>query len=119
MSQHPNKPERPVLLVATPGPEGVDPLGGELGHRRGAGQLELPLLPEHFIVYGMIIPLSRMIHARFRKQSFLWPCERTVTEFQLPDGAFLASCGPPLMPVITRDTHFNDLMGSSETETNG
>merc|ERR1719221_1862426 len=73
------EPERPVLLVATPGPEGVDPLGGELGHRRGAGQLELPLLP---------------------------------------DGAFLASCGPPLMPVITRDTHFNDLMGSSLVEVN-
>ena len=57
--QHPNKPERPVLLVATPGPEGVDPLGGELGHRRGAGQLELPLLPEYFIVDGMIFPFSR------------------------------------------------------------
>ena len=51
VSQHPNKPERPVLLVATPGPEGVDPLGGELGHRRGAGQLKLPLLPEYFIVH--------------------------------------------------------------------
>ena len=44
-----NEPECPVLLVATPGPEGVDPLGGELGHRRGAGQLELPLLPEQNI----------------------------------------------------------------------
>merc|ERR1719270_170364 len=73
------EPERPVLLVATPGSEGVDPLGGELGHRRGAGQLKLPLLP---------------------------------------NGAFLASCGPPLMPVITRDTHFNDLMGSSLVEVN-
>ena len=57
MSQHPNKPERPVLLVATPGSEGVDPLGGELGHRRGAGQLKLPLLPEYFIVDGMIFLL--------------------------------------------------------------
>ena len=41
-----SSPECPVLLVATPGPEGVDPLGSELGHRRGASQLELPLLPE-------------------------------------------------------------------------
>merc|ERR1719382_1329360 len=73
------QPECPVLLVATPGPEGVDPLGSELGHRCGASQLELPLLP---------------------------------------DGAFLASCGPPLMPVVTRDTHFNDLMGSSLVEVN-
>ena len=40
------QPECPVLLVATPGPEGVDALGSELGHRRGAGQLELPLLPQ-------------------------------------------------------------------------
>ena len=57
MSRHLNKPERPILLVTTPGPEGVDPLGGELGHRRGAGQLKLPLLPEYFIVDGMIFLL--------------------------------------------------------------
>ena len=53
-----NEPECPVLLVATPGPEGVDPLGGELGHRRGAGQLELPLLPDDvmlFILYLMFV----------------------------------------------------------------
>ena len=89
-------PECPVLLVATPGPEGVDPLGGELGHRRGAGQLELPLLPE------------QNINDQFR----LAGSEREI----LPDGAFLASCGPPLMPVVTRDTHFNDLMGPSEIQ---
>ena len=71
-SQHSNEPERPVLLVATPGPEGVDPLGGELGHRRGAGQLEFPLLPGHFVVDGMIFPLSRMfpITHVFRNQIF-------------------------------------------------
>ena len=40
------KPECPVLLVATPDPEGVDPLGGQLGHGSGSGQLELPLLPD-------------------------------------------------------------------------
>ena len=45
-----NEPECPVLLVATPGPEGVDPLGSELGHRRGASQLELPLLPEQITI---------------------------------------------------------------------
>merc|ERR1719414_134847 len=73
------EPECPVLLVATPGPDGVDPLGSQLSHRWGASQLKLPLLP---------------------------------------DGASLASCGPPLMPVITRDTHFNDLMGSSLVEVN-
>ena len=39
-------PECPVLLVATPGPEGVNPLGSQLGHRSGAGQLKIPLLPE-------------------------------------------------------------------------
>ena len=53
------QPECPVLLVATPGPEGVDPLGSELGHRRGASQLELPLLPEQidykkFKISGML-----------------------------------------------------------------
>ena len=77
MSQHPNKPERPVLLVATPGPEGVDPLGGELGHRRGAGQLKLPLLPEYFIVDGMIFPIQRMFPIT-HKQRFLRHCKRTV-----------------------------------------
>ena len=40
------EPEGPVLLVAAPDPQGVDPLGGELGHRGGPGQLELPLLPD-------------------------------------------------------------------------
>ena len=40
------EPEGTVLLVAAPHPQGVDPLGGELGHRGGPGQLELPLLPD-------------------------------------------------------------------------
>ena len=96
------QPECPVLLVATPGPEGVDPLGGELGHRRGAGQLELPLLPE------------QNINDQFKE--CLAGSEQHLKREILPDGAFLASCGPPLMPVVTRDTHFNDLMGSSEIQ---
>ena len=95
-------PECPVFLVATPGPEGVDPLGGELGHRRGAGQLELPLLPE------------QNINDQFKE--CLAGSEQHLKREILPDGAFLASCGPPLMPVVTRDTHFNDLMGSSEIQ---
>jgi len=56
------KPESSVLLVSSPDPEGVDPLGGQLGHGSRPGQLELPLLP---------------------------------------DGAFLSSSGPALMPVIS------------------
>ena len=39
------KPEGAVLLIAAPDPHGVDPLGRQLGHGGGAGQLELPLLP--------------------------------------------------------------------------
>ena len=40
------EPEGAVLLVAPPHPQGVDPLGRQLGHGGGAGQLELPLLPD-------------------------------------------------------------------------
>merc|ERR1719266_477071 len=38
--------ESAVLLVAAADAEGVDPLGGELGHGGRPGQLELPLLPD-------------------------------------------------------------------------
>ena len=40
------EPECPVLLVASSHPEGVDPLGGHLGHGGRPGQLELPLLAD-------------------------------------------------------------------------
>ena len=40
------KSESPVLLVASPAPDGVDPLRSQLGHGSGAGQLELPLLAD-------------------------------------------------------------------------
>ena len=38
--------ESAVLLVTAADAEGVDPLGGELGHGGRPGQLELPLLPD-------------------------------------------------------------------------
>merc|ERR1719278_142494 len=40
------EPEGAVLLVAPPHPQGVDPLGRQLGHGGRSGQLELPLLPD-------------------------------------------------------------------------
>ena len=40
------EPESSVLLVSSPNPEGVNPLGGKLGHGSGPGQLELPLLSD-------------------------------------------------------------------------
>ena len=40
------EPQGAVLLVSSPDTEGVDPLGGQLGHGGGSGQLELPLLTD-------------------------------------------------------------------------
>merc|ERR1719483_1967241 len=40
------EPECPVLLVASPDPQSVNPLWGQLGHGGGSSQLKLPLLPD-------------------------------------------------------------------------
>ena len=42
-----------MLLVATPAADGVDPLGSQLGHSCGPGQLELPLHADgHLLAAG-------------------------------------------------------------------
>ena len=40
------EPEGTILLVSSSDTEGVDPLGCQLGHGGGSGQLELPFLTD-------------------------------------------------------------------------
>ena len=50
-----------MLLVATPAPDGVDPLRSQLGHGSGSGQLELPLLADGNLLASSGAALMPMI----------------------------------------------------------